>query len=151
VNLKQLIGSGDRIMLATLPVAVVAIALNLASPALFAVGGPPEWLAWLAVTLLAAGVTGWLWSAILILRNVPSGRLITSGPYALARHPLYSAVALLVLPAAGLLLDSWLGIVVGVAMYLASRRFARAEEAELSRSFGRAWLDYSQHVRLGWL
>jgi protein-S-isoprenylcysteine O-methyltransferase Ste14 len=41
--------------------------------------------------------------------------------------------------------------VIGAGLYLASRRFARAEEAELSRTFGTAWQDYSRTVKLAWL
>jgi protein-S-isoprenylcysteine O-methyltransferase Ste14 len=64
------------------------------------------------------------------------------------KHPLYAAVALLVLPWLGFLLNTWLGALIGVALYVASRRFAPAEEAELSRTFGDAWQDYSHNVKL---
>ena len=90
-------------------------------------------------------------SVILILRNVPGGRLITSGPYAWAKHPLYTAVALLVIPWVGFLLDTWLGLVIGVILYLASRIFSPAEEDALSRTFGDAWRQYDGNVKLRWL
>jgi len=67
------------------------------------------------------------------------------------KHPLYAAVSLLVLPWLGFLLDTWLGVVIGAALYAASRMFAPAEEAQLSRAFGAAWRDYSRSVRLRWL
>ena len=85
----------------------------------------------LSIAVLIAGLAIWIWSVILILANVPSGRLITSGPYAWVKHPLYTAVALLVLPWVGFLLKTWLSAVVGVGLYLGSRIFAPAEEAEL--------------------
>jgi protein-S-isoprenylcysteine O-methyltransferase Ste14 len=88
---------------------------------------------------------------VLILVKVPRGELITTGPYALVRHPLYVGVALLVLPAAGLLLGTWLGLVVGAALYAGSRKFAPEEEAELARTFGPAWDRYSGSVLLPWL
>jgi hypothetical protein len=37
------------------------------------------------------------------------------------KHPLYTAVALLVVPWLGFLLDTWLGAVIGEGLYLASR------------------------------
>ena len=151
IDLKRLVGSGDRIALLTLPFVIVAVALDLAWPGLFSVGGPPAWLGGLSIAMLVVGLVVWLWSVVLILRNVPQGRLITNGPYGWVRHPLYTAVALLVLPWVGFLLDTWLGLVVGVVMYLAARILARAEEAELSRTFGPSWSDYSRHVKLGWL
>jgi protein-S-isoprenylcysteine O-methyltransferase Ste14 len=58
------------------------------------------------------------------------------------KHPLYAAVALLVLPWAGFLLDTWLGAVIGAVLYFASRIFAPAEEAELSRTLGATWHAY---------
>ena len=82
---------------------------------------------------------------------MPRGRLITGGPYAWVKHPLYTAVALLVLPWPGFLLNTWLGALIGAALYLASRRFAPAEEAELSRTFGEAWQAYGRGVKVQWL
>ena len=79
------------------------------------------------------------------------GRLATTGPYAWVRHPLYTAVALLVLPWIGFLLGTWLGVLIGGALYGGSRIFAPEEEASLSRTFGDAWRDYSASVRLRWL
>ena len=101
--------------------------------------------------LLVAGVGTWLWSVVLILTHVPRGELITSGPSALVKHPLYTAVALLVIPAIGFLLNSWLGLVTGVVMYLASRRYAPAEERELAETFGAQWDEYSARVKMPWL
>jgi protein-S-isoprenylcysteine O-methyltransferase Ste14 len=146
--LRRLVGSGDRIALVTLPVLVVGVVLNIAYPAFFAVGGPPPWLAVVSVLALVPGVILWLWSVVLILRHVPRGELITHGPYALVRHPLYTSVALLVLPWAGFLLDTWLGAVIGLMLYAATRRYAPAEDAALARFFGPSWYAYLHTVRL---
>jgi protein-S-isoprenylcysteine O-methyltransferase Ste14 len=151
LNLKKLIGSGDRIGLAVLPFLVVGLVLNVAFPAAFDVGGPTPALRALSILVLVAGITVWAWSVVLILTKVPQGELITSGPFALVKHPLYTGVALLVLPWVGFLLDTWLGAALGIVMYAASRAFAPAEEAELSRTFGPAWNEYTQAVRLPWL
>jgi protein-S-isoprenylcysteine O-methyltransferase Ste14 len=151
MSLKRLVGSGDRIGLFMSPFVVVGVILNLAYPAVFQVGGPPAWLATLSIVVLVSGLVIWAWSALLILRDVPHGRLITRGPYAWVKHPLYTAVALLVLPWLGFLLDSWLGLAVGLVLYAASRIYAPAEEAELSRTFGDEWRDYSRSVRLRWV
>jgi protein-S-isoprenylcysteine O-methyltransferase Ste14 len=148
MNVKALVGSGDRIALLTLPFVLLGLVLNLANPSLFAVGGPPGWLAIVSIAVLVPGVAIWGWSAILIVTNVPRGRLITSGPFAWVKHPLYTAVALLVLPWAGLLLNSWLGIALGLILYLGSRIFSPAEEAELARTFGDQWRAYDGTVRL---
>lgn len=151
MNIKNLVGSGDRIGLFTLPFAVAGVILNAANPSLFGVGGPPAWLRGLSIVLLVAGLAIWAWSVILILTNVPRRRLITTGPYAWIKHPLYTAVALLVLPWVGFLLDTWLGVVLGAILYLGSRIFRTAEESALSRAFGDSWREYDRSVKLRWL
>jgi protein-S-isoprenylcysteine O-methyltransferase Ste14 len=151
LGLAALIGSGDRIAAVVLPFLVVGVLLNLAFPEVFRVGGPPLWLAVVSAGLLALGVLVWAWSVVLILTKVRTGELVTFGPYAVVKHPLYTAVALLVLPWLGFLLDSWLGAVLGVALYATSRRFTADEEAELADDFGVAWDAYRGHVMLPWL
>ena len=88
---------------------------------------------------------------VLILTKVPKQELMTGGPYALVKHPLYTSVGLLVLPAIGFLFETWLGVLLGIILYLAARRFAPAEERILSRTFGAAWDDYCHKVILSWL
>jgi protein-S-isoprenylcysteine O-methyltransferase Ste14 len=151
MNLKGLVGSGDRIFLLTLPFLIIGLVLNILRPSLFSVGGPPLVLKVLLEIILIVGVTIWLWSAVLILTKVPKHELITSGPYALVKHPLYTGVALLVLPALGLLLDTWLGILIGIILYAASRIFSPEEERTLSKTFGVRWEDYCDKVKIAWL
>lgn len=150
-RVAKLVGSGDRIGLFVLPFLVVGVLLHVRFPDVFAVGGPPAVLAVLSTIALVPGVTVWAWSVVLILKHVPRDELITSGPYAWVKHPLYTAVALLVLPWAGFLLDTWLGAVLGLALYAGSRLFAPAEEAALARTFGDRWEEYRSRVRLPWL
>ena len=147
----MLIGSGDKIMLFVLPFLAAGLILNIAFPSIFSVGGPPAALRLVSIAGLLVGVAIWAWSIGLILMRVPRGELITSGPYAVVKHPLYTAVALLVLPSIGFLANTWLGAALGVVMYAASRRFAPAEEASLAKTHGQAWTDYTQTVRIPWL
>jgi protein-S-isoprenylcysteine O-methyltransferase Ste14 len=150
-NVSALVGSGDKIGVFTLPFVIVGVLLNVLYPSLFEVGGPPPALRVVSLIVLAAGLTVWAWSAVLILRKVPRGELITSGPYALVKHPLYTGVALLVLPWVGFLINTWLGAAVGIVLYVGSRIFAPAEEAVLSETFGPAWDEYRNTVKIPWL
>ena len=147
----QLVGSGDKVMLTALPFLVLGGVLNLFFPSVFAVGGPPFVLQVIATALLAVGLVVWAWSAFLILVRVPRGELITGGPFAVVKHPLYTGVALLVLPFGGILLNTWLGIVVGAALYVGTRRFAPEEERELAGAFGERWNTYTRAVLLPWV
>lgn len=150
-TLKDLVGSGDRIMLLTGPFLVVGLILNILFPAWFSMGGPPAVLKIISIVLLIPGVILWLWSVVLVLAKVPQGKLITHGPYSLVKHPLYTSVALLVLPWFGFLLNSWLGLLVGIVLYIASRLFSWHEEVNLSKTFGPAWDDYRKKVLFPWL
>jgi protein-S-isoprenylcysteine O-methyltransferase Ste14 len=133
------------------PFVIVGVTLNVLHPSLFSVGGPPA-TAWLfAMSLLALGIANWLWTVSLILTKVPRKELITSGPYSIVKHPLYTGVALLAVPWIGVLANSWLGFLIGLVMYGAARRFSVEEEAALSRAFGASWDDYCHAVRLPWL
>ncbi len=151
MKLKALVGSGDKIGLLALPFLAAGLTLNILFPAVFAVGGPPTALRAVSLALLAPGVVVWLWSVVLILTRVPRGELITSGPFALVKHPLYTGVALLVLPWAGFLLNTWLGALLGASLYVGARLFAPAEERALARAFGARWDAYCRRVKVAWL
>jgi len=150
-RIQLLVGSGDTIALFAAPFAAVGLAANILAPSIFAVGGPPSAVQVLAAIVLTAGVIVWGWSAVLILTRVPRGELITTGPYAIVKHPLYTAVALLVLPWVGVLCNTWLGAALGLVLYIASRLFAPREEGELAKAFGSRWDAYCRSVRLPWM
>ncbi len=151
LNIKRLVGSGEKIGLLLLPFLVLGVTANVVWPAAFAVGGPPVWLAVLSALMLVPGIGIWAWSVVLILIKVPRGELITTGPFRLVKHPLYTGVAFLVLPWAGFLLNTWLGLLLGIVLYIGSRLFSPAEERELAQRFGAAWDDYRDEVLLPWL
>ena len=92
------------------------------------------------------------WAAVPFL--VLGGLLAVVGPPALMNYE-----ALLVLglfanvsgAALGFLQDTWLGALVGAALYIGSRLFAPAEETELAERFGPQWDAYRRSVRIRWL
>ncbi len=151
MNLKDLVGSGDKLGLFTLPFIVIGIGLNLLFPKFFSVGGPSTILQVISIIVLIPGIAIWIWTVYLILTVVPKKKLITNGPYVLVRHPLYVGVALLVIPWLGFLLNSWVGVVIGGALYIASRMFAPDEEKPLAKTFGAFWEEYKAKVLLPWL
>ena len=147
----SLVGVGDRLALVTLPVLVVGLALNILVPSVFRVGGPPPLLRTISIVLLVPGVVLWLWAVALIILKAAKGELITNGTYALVKHPIYTCVALLVLPWLGFLLNTWLGALVGATLYVGSKLYAPEEETLLAKTFGPAWDAYAKKVRLPWL
>jgi len=151
MKIKELVGSGDKIAWLTLPFLAIGLLLNILFPAFFSVGEPSPALGVIALIMMALGVTIWAWSVVLILTKVPRHELITTGPYSLVKHPLYTGVALLVVPSAGFLLNSWLGVLVGTVMYIGSRKYSPHEEEALARTFGASWDEYRRRVKVPWL
>jgi len=151
MKLKVLVGSGDKIGLLTLPFLIIGLILNILHPSLFSVGGPSIVLKVISIIILIPGITIWIWSIVLILTKAPREELITNGPYALVKHPLYTGVALLVLPWIGFLLNTWLGVLIGIVLYIGSRIFSPEEEKILSKTFGAAWDEYGNKVKIPWL
>lgn len=151
MKLKILVGSGRQIMTLALPFIVIGLVLNVMFPRFFAVGGPPDLLKWISVGILIPGIVTWIWSVILILVRVPRHELITTGPYAVVLHPLYTGVALLVLPFIGILANSWIGIFIGIVIYISSRIYSPDEEKILASIFGESWQAYRKKVLLPWL
>jgi len=149
-RIEELVGVGDRIMARTLPFAILGLAANFLWPSIFRMGfGTAGWIA--GIVLLVLGVPIWLTACAQILVFVPKGKLITTGPFALVLHPIYTSVALLVVPGCGLLFDSWLGFAVGAVLYLSQRRFARDEERDLASRFPGDYPAYRSRVLLPWL
>ncbi len=151
MRLKTLLGSGGKMWRLTTPFLVVGQVLNFLFPAVFGVGGPSPALKWISIVLLVVGVTIWFWSAGLVVTKVPRGELITTGPFAVVKHPIYVSVSLLVIPSGCFLFNSWLGVLVGGVLYISSRIYAPEEEAALSKTFGAAWDEYVKRIKIPWL
>lgn len=151
MNLKVLVGSGEKIGLLVLPFLIVGLILNIMIPSLFSVGGPAIALKVISIIILIPGVIIWIWSVFLILAKIPKKQLITYGPYSLVKHPLYTGVALLVLPWIGFLFNTWLGVLIGIVIYIGSRIFSPEEEKILSKTFGHTWDEYCDRVKIPWL
>lgn len=96
-------------------------------------------LAWTAVRKL-----GKQWS--LAARVLDQHELITSGPYALVRHPIYTGVLGMLL-ATGLAVSRWWALGIGLGIYLVGTILRmRVEERLLRASFGGRYDAYARHV-----
>ena len=151
MNRKELIGSGSKIGRVAAPFLMAGVILNILAPSLFSVGGPSAGLKAISIVIVITGVVIWMWSGVLILKKVPRKELITNGPYSVVKHPLYTAVALLVLPWIGILFNTWLGVLIGIVVYIGSRIYSPEEEKLLSRTFGNSWDEYCNKVKIPWI
>ena len=94
---------------------------------------------------LAAALTlGRQWA--LIARLVESHELITRGPYAVVRNPIYLAMFGMMI-ATGLAVSRWQALALGIAVFLAGNEIRiRSEEKLLRGAFGPAFEEYARRV-----
>jgi protein-S-isoprenylcysteine O-methyltransferase Ste14 len=110
----------------------------------------PVWIRWLGAILIAAGAGLAAWGVRSLgpsltpgIEPLPTGTLITTGPYAHVRHPIYTGVVLLL---TGYAL-SWSNWTMAVLVALLTRSYfeakAKAEERWLIRRFP----EYQSYMR----
>jgi len=114
-------------------------------------GGLAHWIG--SLCLLASAIFGVASLGLFGLRRttvIPQGhpaRLVTEGPFAISRNPMYVALTLLYCGAAILIARAWpLLLAVGpvAVMQLVVIPF---EERRMSEAFGQAYADYCRRVR----
>jgi protein-S-isoprenylcysteine O-methyltransferase Ste14 len=111
-----------------------------------------EWLFWLGAFLTAGGLLFTVWARVHLGRNwsgsvtIKQGHeLVTSGPYSLVRHPIYTGLLVAFLGSA-LALGVWGGLVAFALGAGALWRKLRVEERWMRQQFGEAYRAYSQRV-----
>lgn len=102
--------------------------------------------------ILIVGATLRLWSAFAFYRaNIkvvyvkPQAQLVTSGPFALSRNPLYIGILLINL-GSGLLFGTPGGVVTSVILFVLFDMWARLEEKQLTEKFGATYQEYMKCV-----
>lgn len=100
-------------------------------------------LAGLLLTVWARVHLGTNWSGTVTLKR--GHELVTSGPYAIVRHPIYTGLLLACLGSA-LARDEWRGVVALALVVLALWRKLRHEERWMREQFGDAYGAYARRV-----
>jgi protein-S-isoprenylcysteine O-methyltransferase Ste14 len=109
-----------------------------------------RWLPGAVVTagavLAAAGLLLWAVGGVTVMRAYNRDQLVTSGAFALVRHPVYAAWITLIFPGLALLLGSWPMLLTPLIAYAIFKRLIHREDQYLERRFGQAYLDYRRRV-----
>jgi protein-S-isoprenylcysteine O-methyltransferase Ste14 len=115
----------------------------------------PPWLGFVSVALTASGIAFAFWARYTLGRNwsgtvtLKEGHtLVQNGPYALARHPIYTGLIVA-------FLGTFLGVGVSIprmvlgmtALILGLRLKMETEERFMSEHFGQAYAAYRQRVK----
>lgn len=106
------------------------------------------------VTVSIAGAVLVVWSQqtldvqwSLTARLIEGHRLITTGPYAFVRHPVYAAMILMLI-GTGMALTTPLVVAAALVVYVAGTLVRiRAEETLMHQAFGAEWEAYRRRVR----
>lgn len=113
---------------------------------------PPETIGWLAAALAVVGVAFAIWARVYLGRNwsaVPSVKegheLVTNGPYAYVRHPIYTGILLLTFGSA--LGGSVLGTVLLMLGCVAFLARIDKEENIMLELFPSEYPEYQAHTK----
>lgn len=139
-------GVGPRMGLALTPWLVAAIGLRVWSPAISALPLPSTPRLALGAALVSLGLVFWAWSAVHFIRHFFAGGLLTSGPFAWCRNPIYASFIVLLIPGAALLANAWPLLAADVALYMIFRRFIGEEDRMLAERFGASYQAYRRRV-----
>jgi len=110
----------------------------------------PYWLRWCGLVLGLVGFSLWTWtqaalgkeySPLLQVRD--QHRLVTSGPYAWVRHPMYIAMFTVGI-ALAILSANWCFVVFAIAMIIGFMLRAPREEQMMQAAFGEPYTAYMQ-------
>jgi protein-S-isoprenylcysteine O-methyltransferase Ste14 len=111
------------------------------------------WVAGIGVALFALGLTFAVWARVHIGRNwgTPMSQkaepeLVTSGPYHLVRHPIYSGIILAMIGTAVAISPYWLVVVALLGGYFVFS--ATREERYMAERFPEAYPEYRRTTKM---
>jgi protein-S-isoprenylcysteine O-methyltransferase Ste14 len=95
---------------------------------------------------LGTGFIFWITSAIYFLINFKPGRLITKGPFALCRNPIYSSIIVFIIPALAVIFHSCLILSISIVLYIGFKISIHGESHVLKDTFGDEYEKYKKSV-----
>ncbi|MGO9343000.1 MAG: methyltransferase family protein, partial [Acidimicrobiales bacterium] len=111
------------------------------------------WRAGIGIALFAAGLGFAIWARVNIGRNwgTPMSQkddpqLVTSGPYRLVRHPIYSGILVAGVGTAAALSWSWMVVVAVAGVYFVYS--ATVEERNLTAQFPDSYPEYRRSTKM---
>ena len=145
-NEMNIVGQGGKIILFTLPSLAAAIWMHRYFPLIAALPESIQFIQPVGYVLLLPGLLLWGAAVIQLITGFSNGKLVTTGAYGVVRNPIYSSVTFFILPAAGLLTLSWVYLIPSVFLYTGVLIFIGKEEDQLTKAFGKEYIDYLTRV-----
>jgi protein-S-isoprenylcysteine O-methyltransferase Ste14 len=142
----NIVGQGGKIILFTLPPLAAAVGLDVYFPQAAALPQSLAFLQPLGWVLLVPGLALWGSAVFQLMVAFSQGRLATSGAYGIVRNPIYASAIYFLLPAAALLSQAWVYLVVSLFLFAGVMIFIGPEEQQMRAAFGKAYEDYLKRV-----
>lgn len=140
-------GIGPKLALMNLPYIILTVIVLVEFPGFSDIkflDSQPVRIA--AFVWMGIGLIYWSCSAVYFLRHIKEGKLITSGPFALCRNPIYSSMIVFIIPSLGVLFHSGLILSIAVVLYIGFRISIHGETNVLRRLFGEEYDNYEKAV-----
>ena len=100
-----------------------------------------------AVLIVVSAIRAMVRAKTTVLPNKGASHLVTNGPFAFSRHPIYLANTMAMF-GLGLIGESaWFFIFALVAAFVTRKLAIEPEERHLTAKFGKKYRDYSRRVR----
>ena len=139
-------GIGPRTFGPSLVFTGVVWAVTRAWPEVFLVPDVNPGIRMAGLVLMALGFFLWLAGVVTVMRAYNRDELVTTGPFALVRHPVYSAWITLIFPGLTLWTGAWLLLLVPLTAYGIFRRLIGREDEYLEQRFGQSYREYRARV-----
>lgn len=146
-NTMTLFGCGPKLALLCLPYILLALIIMIKYPEfldlrfidllLFKV---------LGIVWLGLGLFFWVYSALYFLKYFEPGKLITKGPFALCRNPIYSSIIVFIIPSLSIIFHSGLTLSIALVLYIGFKISIHGEANVLRKIFAEEYNEYEKFV-----
>lgn len=140
-------GIGPKLALLCLPYIILSLVVIFEYPEFFDLKFLDNTVAMvIGFVWLGLGLIYWAASAVYFLKYFKTGKLITIGPYALCRNPIYSSLIVFVVPSLALIFHSGLTFTISIVLYIGFKISIHGENIVLRRTFGEEYEIYEKSV-----
>jgi protein-S-isoprenylcysteine O-methyltransferase Ste14 len=142
-----LFGCGPKLALICLPYVILSLIVMYKYPEFFDLRFLDcTYAKVLGFIWLGLGVIYWMYSAFFFLKFFKPGNLITQGPFALCRNPIYSSIIVFIIPSLALIFHSGLIFSISLVLYIGFKISIHGETNVLKRIFGEVYEIYEKSV-----
>jgi len=142
-----LFGCGPKLALLCLPYIILSLVVMYMYPEFFDLKFLDNIYSRLSgYVWLAIGIVFWVYSAVYFLKYFKPGQLITRGPFALCRNPIYSSIIVFIIPSLALIFHSGLTLSITLVLYIGFKISIHGETNILRRIFGEEYDKYEKSV-----